>query len=130
VPARGAEPTGAWWTREDFLRGAELWNRRLYWEAHEAWEAPWRAAGRETPLGRFLQGLILLAAAGVKHERGAPGPARRLAARGARRLRDAGVPGPPFDALAFAKAVEAWVGGARSAPPRLRLEAPRRAGAT
>ena len=112
----------AWRTCEDFLHGTDLWNRRFFWEAHEAWEEPWRAAGRNTPVGRFLQGLILLAAAALKHELGAHGPARRLGARGARLLREARSPKFPFDATAFAAAVEAWVGGARSTPPLLRLD--------
>lgn len=105
-----------------FRRGAELWNRRLFWEAHEAWEEPWRAAGRESRTGRFLQGLILLAAAAVKHERGASGPAQRLADRGARRLREAGETAPRFDAPAFASAVQSWITGGRRTPPRLRLD--------
>jgi hypothetical protein len=58
----------------------------------------------------------------VKHERGAAGPARRLAARGARRLGEAGAAQPGcFDARAFAAAVESWVGGGRPTPPRLEL---------
>jgi hypothetical protein len=114
------DPTGPW-RGEPFLRGVELWNRRAFWEAHEAWEEPWRAAGRASPLGRFLQGLILLAASGVKYERGAHGPARRLAARGARRVQEANGVQPPFDAPAFAAAVEAWVAGVEPAPPKLRL---------
>ena len=105
--------------RGDFRHGAELWNRGLYWEAHEAWEGPWRAAGRHTPRGRFFQGLILLAAAAVKHERGASATARRLAARGARAIAEAPATGAPFDAAAFAAAVERWVGGGRSGPPIL-----------
>lgn len=119
------------WRSDSFLRGAEHWNRRAFWEAHEAWEEPWRAAGRASPLGRFLQGLILLAAAGVKHERGARATARRLAARGARRMRAAEGVEPPFDAPALAAAVEAWVAGDAAAPPKLllgaaaRREAPR-----
>lgn len=104
--------------REGLRRGAELWNRGLYWEAHEAWEGPWRAAGRHSPAGRFFQGLILLAAAALKHERGAPATARRLAARGARALAS-GLPPTPLDAPAFASAVAAWVAGERAAPPRL-----------
>jgi hypothetical protein len=107
---------------EAFLHGVDLWNHRFFWEAHEAWEDPWRAAGRESPLGRFLQGLILLAAAAVKRELGAAGPARRLAARGARGLRSKPGVQPPFDASAFAAAVDAWVSGLRSAPPPLRLD--------
>ena len=111
---------------EAFRRGAELWNRGRFWEAHEAWEEPWRAAGRHTAAGRFLQGLILLAAAGVKRQGGAQQVARRLAARGARRLEGAGagfVPG--FDAAAFAAQVERWVAGALPAPPRLERDAAR-----
>ena len=111
----------AWWACEGFLHGADLWNRRFFWEAHEAWEEPWRAAGRQSEVGRFLQGLILLAAAAVKRELGAPGPARRLAARGARRLRAARPAGPRFDAPAFAAAVEAWIAGDDGALPLLWL---------
>jgi len=111
-----------WETSEAFRRGADLWNHAFFWEAHEAWEEIWRAVGRRSRAGRFLQGLILLAAAAVKREIGAPGPASRLAARGARRLREAGVVRAPFDAPGFAEAVEAWVRGTRAGPPPLRLE--------
>ena len=41
-------------------------NRGEYFEAHEVWEGLWRAADRKGPVARFLQGLIRLAAAGVK----------------------------------------------------------------
>jgi uncharacterized protein len=119
--ALGVDPSD-WWTCGDFLYGVDLWNRRFFWEAHEAWEEPWRAAGRNTPVGRLLQGLILLAAGALKHELGADGPARRLASRGARLVREARTPPPGFDAPAFAAAVEAWVSAARSAPPLLRLD--------
>ena len=102
----------------DLLRGAELWNRGRYWEAHEAWEEPWRAAGRHTPAGRFFQGLILLAAAALKHERGAAATARRLAARAARVLATAEAGPPPFAAPAFAAAVAAWLAGERPEAPR------------
>jgi hypothetical protein len=111
-----------WAESEAFLRGTDLWNHAFFWEAHEAWEEIWRAVGRRTRAGCFLQGLILLAAAAVKREIGAAGPASRLAARGARRLREAGVVRAPFDAPGFAEAVEAWVRGTRADPPPLRLE--------
>ncbi|GGR48342.1 hypothetical protein GCM10008959_06690 [Deinococcus seoulensis] len=52
------------WTPADaraFERGAALFARGEWWEAHEAWEEPWlRASG---PDRAFLQGVILLAAA-------------------------------------------------------------------
>ncbi len=49
-----------------FMWGMDLFNQGYYWEAHEAWEAMWRTAGRETAERNLLQGLILLAAMGVK----------------------------------------------------------------
>ena len=49
-----------------FRRGVELFNAGYYWEAHEAWEALWHAAGRRGPTADLLKGLIKLAAAGVK----------------------------------------------------------------
>jgi hypothetical protein len=122
MPAPASDPI-PWWASEAFLRGVALWNRGLFWDAHEAWEEPWRAAGRRTGVGRFLQGLILLAAAGVKHERGAAESARRLAARGVRQLRsEAREAGARFDAPAFGAAVERWIAGDLPAPPLLRLD--------
>ncbi|MBZ9753390.1 DUF309 domain-containing protein [Deinococcus sp. HMF7604] len=46
---------------EALQRGAALFARGEWWEAHEAWEGPWQAAaGQERD---FYQALILLAAA-------------------------------------------------------------------
>ncbi len=45
------------WLRE----GTRLFNAGEWWEAHEAWEGPWRTA--TGPERDFLQALILLAAA-------------------------------------------------------------------
>ncbi len=68
--------TGAdWCTCQPYLYGVDLFNAGYWWEAHEAWEPVWLAAGRETEVGHFIQGLILLAAAQLKRfmaeERGA-----------------------------------------------------------
>ena len=52
--------------REEFLFGVDLFNAGYYWEAHEAWECLWIACGRKGQRARLLQGLIKLAAAGVK----------------------------------------------------------------
>jgi predicted metal-dependent hydrolase len=49
-----------------YLRGIDLFNFGYYWEAHEAWETLWHAAGRNGILADFLKGLIALAAVGVK----------------------------------------------------------------
>jgi predicted metal-dependent hydrolase len=45
-------------------RGAELFNRGQYWEAHEAWEELWLELEDQEKL--FVQGLIQVAAAGHK----------------------------------------------------------------
>ncbi len=42
------------------------WQSCQYFEAHECWEELWRGQGPDTALRRALQGLIRLAAAGVK----------------------------------------------------------------
>jgi len=47
-------------------QGAALFARGEWWEAHEAWEGPWREAsgdGRPLQDRHFIQALILLAAA-------------------------------------------------------------------
>lgn len=53
-------------TSHEFLYAIDLFNAGYYWEAHEAWEGLWNAAGRSGTQGNFLKGLIKLAAAGVK----------------------------------------------------------------
>jgi predicted metal-dependent hydrolase len=45
---------------EALARGAALFNERLYWEAHEAWEELWLELEDEPKL--FVQGLIQVAA--------------------------------------------------------------------
>lgn len=52
-----------------FLRGLDLFNHGYYWEAHESWEALWRDA-QDPATKALLQGLIRLAAAGVKLRQG------------------------------------------------------------
>src|SRR5690606_17776591 len=47
-------------------QGRRLFDRGFYWEAHEAWEEAWIAAGRAGPKADFLKALIKLAACGVK----------------------------------------------------------------
>jgi len=78
-----------------FRRGVELFDAGYYWEAHEAWEVLWHAAGRRGPTADVLRGLIKLAAAGIKvRERREPGVrthARRAAECFASARRQAGV---------------------------------------
>jgi hypothetical protein len=66
-----------------FGRGIELFDAGYYWEAHEAWEVLWHAAGRRGPTADVLRGFIKLAAAGIKvrerREAGVRTHARRAA---------------------------------------------------
>jgi len=56
-----------WNTCESYLYGIDLFNHGYWWEAHEVFETVWLAAGqRATLCGRFVQGLIQLAAAQLK----------------------------------------------------------------
>jgi len=55
-----------WRENEEYLYAIDLFNHGYYWEAHEVWEGLWHAHGREGTTAAFLQGLIKLAAAGVK----------------------------------------------------------------
>jgi uncharacterized protein len=77
----------------EVARGISLFDLGRYWEAHEAWEAPWREAqGSDKAL---LQALILWAAALHQHQRGVTAGARTLLARALNRLQ--GVTRPAFE---------------------------------
>ena len=71
-----------WWRCDEYLWGIDLFNYGYYWEAHEAWEGLWHAAGRKGPVADFLKGLIKLAAAGVKTLEGSETGRRRHLQRG------------------------------------------------
>jgi predicted metal-dependent hydrolase len=49
-------------------RGVELFNRGLYWEAHEAWEEAW-TPDRHGPDRGFYKGLIQVAAGCLHYNR-------------------------------------------------------------
>lgn len=83
----------------EWLFAIELFNEGFCWEAHEAWELFWNVLGRTTPEARGVQGLIHLAAAGVKIREGRPQGVARHVER-ARELLSSGVePGGPDDAV-------------------------------
>jgi hypothetical protein len=65
---RTALPLSAdhWADNRTYLLALDYFNSGFYWEAHEEWERLWRVSGPDTTVGRFLRGLIKLAAAGVK----------------------------------------------------------------
>ena len=84
-----------WQASAEYLRGIELFGGGYYWEAHEAWESLWHAAGRTGPIADFLKGLIALAAAGVKTREGNTVGASSHARRAARLFRKVAESLPP-----------------------------------
>lgn len=61
---------GSWYENEAYLYGVDLYNHGYWWEAHEAWEGCWIAAGKQTETGLFLQGLIQITAGCLKKFQG------------------------------------------------------------
>ena len=77
-------PPERWAESAAYLHGIELFNRREFWESHEAWEEIWlKCDGIQA---EYLQGLIQAAAALLKYQRNEPAPARRLYATAMGRL--------------------------------------------
>lgn len=70
-----------WQASEVYRHGVDLFNHGYYWEAHEAWESLWLAAGRSGPVAIWLKALIKLAAAMVKIRAGNAAGGRRHALR-------------------------------------------------
>ncbi len=89
VNRHAAWHTDQWRELDAWLYGVDLFNWFYLWEAHEAWEGLWAAAGRDSPQGLMLQGLIQIAAALLKTHTGAVRGARVLSAQGLDRLRHA-----------------------------------------
>ena len=95
-------------TDSAFVRGARLFDRGAFFDAHEAWEDQWRIETDETAR-RFFQGLIQVAAALHKLlVMGSPEAASRVLARALTKLdacpagftRESG-----FDLVAFRVAI-------------------------
>ncbi len=75
-----------WCDCQLYLYGVDLFNYGYWWEAHEAWETVWLAAGPETEVGRAVQGLIQLAAAQLKRFTGSANGAQQLTVTGLEKL--------------------------------------------
>lgn len=55
-----------WFVNETYLYGVDLYNHGFWWEAHEAWEALWRASKKDMYSKEFIQGLIKISGAMLK----------------------------------------------------------------
>lgn len=68
-----------WQSCEEYLYAIDLLNHGYWWEAHEALEAIWHAAGqRQTQAGLFIQGLLQIGVAAMKQHLGQGSAAQRL----------------------------------------------------
>ena len=77
-----------WSTSDVYLYGVDLFNFAYWWECHEQWEAIWKFAGAASHEGRFLQGLVQIAAANLRQFMGSHDSGAALARKGIARLRD------------------------------------------
>jgi len=76
-----------WSSCEPYLFGIDLFNHGYWWEAHEALETVWLAAGQKSTLcGKFVQGLIQLAGAQLKRFTGETRGAQSLTKSGIEKL--------------------------------------------
>ena len=106
--------------RDRLLReGVERFNAGRYFDAHESWEEIWRSTTPEP--AELLRGLIQVSV-GLYHfvERGKPSPARRVLARGLRRVEEYPQTVEGLDLAAFVEEAgvwEEWLGKAEGEPP-------------
>lgn len=78
---------GDWQACELYLYGIDLFNYGYWWEAHEALETVWHAAGQKSTLcGTFIQGLIQLAGAQLKRFIAEPRGAQSLTRAGCEKI--------------------------------------------
>ncbi len=77
-----------WTTSDEYLYGVDLFNFAYWWECHEAWEAIWKSTGPDSYEGRFLQGMVQIAAANLRKFMGSHDSGAALARKGVARLRD------------------------------------------
>jgi hypothetical protein len=126
-----------WQACEEYLYGVDLYNYTFFWEAHESWEAVWKASNGQAAV--FLQGLIQIAAALLKKEGGVLRGTRNLWLRGSAKLQAIGTLESSYcgidlpEYLARMKIViEAEVEKDRvwAADPRIHLRNTRAAGST
>lgn len=107
APAPPEELTPRTWRDNlDYLFGFDLYHGGYYWEAHETWEGLWRPLPRHGDVALLLQGLIKLAAAGVKGGVSSEHGVRRHAARAAELLHSVGDAAAPLCGVAPAAVAE------------------------
>ncbi len=110
-----------WQSSVEYLYGVDLFNYAYWWEAHESFEVLWRAAGRRSGTGIFLQGLIQVAAGLLKEFMGVQHAALRLSTAGCAKIRSANGIFLGIEVERFAADVDAHFLRNSRASPQLRL---------
>ncbi len=114
-----------WGSLEPWLWGVDLFNHGYWWEAHEAFEGLWHAAGRSGERAAFVQALIHLSAACLNRRRGHRSAARRQAMRAIEGLEE--TPASRYmglDIQPLIGSIRAWRDDPEAPAPRLALHAP------
>ncbi len=110
-----------WRASEEYLYGIDLFNYGFWWEAHEALEAVWVAAGRRTETGLFLKGLIQISAAHLKWSQGSHEVALRKAEAGLEKMKRIDGISLGIDVAAFRDAVRLYFSGRNDMPVVIEL---------
>ncbi len=122
-PEPTAEPIAPenWQDSACYLYGVDLFNAGYWWECHEAFEAIWHAVGRRTLQGRFVQGLIQVAAANLKAVLGKPSSAAKLAQSALDRLEHFSGQYMGLDVRGFSEELRHWREGGTPRLPQIHL---------
>ena len=113
-----------WGTLERYLYGIDLYNNGFFWESHEALEDLWKSAERGSIQGRFVQGIIQIAAANLHRHMGRRASSLRQAEKGLTNLGAALGEGPVYMGISiaeFSNRVRAYLSGKASKPPAIEL---------
>ena len=110
-----------WQCCDEYLYGIDLFNHGYWWEAHEALEAVWVAAGRRTETGLFIQGLIQIAVAHLKRLQGFNDVSIRMATGGLEKMKPIKGIYLGIDAPTFRSAVESYFSGNNKTPVIIEL---------
>jgi len=110
-----------WRSCEEYLYGIDLFNHGFWWEAHEALETVWVAAGRRTEAGLFVQGLIQIAVAHLKWLQEFHGPAKRMALAGLDKMRRINGTYLGIEVGNFRSSIESYFSGEIETPVMIKL---------
>ncbi|MDH3688503.1 MAG: DUF309 domain-containing protein [Gammaproteobacteria bacterium] len=110
-----------WNSCDEYLYGIDLFNHGFWWEAHEALETVWVAAGRRTETGLFIQGLIQIAVAHLKWFQGFHDTATRMALDGLEKMQSINGSYLGIELGIFRSSVESYFSGENETPVIIEL---------